>query len=94
MFGYYIGVVYGSYAPSRCRTSQHHRTFIILSVSLRTVVADLVFDGVGLVDFKRRPNASLLAEAACSLSAFYCSISLLSLYRFVFWGWGLRTNMV
>ena len=48
-------------APPRCRTSQYRRTFIPLSVSLWNDLVDPVFDGVGLVGFKRRSNAFLLA---------------------------------
>ena len=36
-----------TYAPPRCRTSQHRRTFIPLSVSLWNGLSDPVFDGVG-----------------------------------------------
>ena len=50
-----------SFASSRCRTSQHHRTFIFLSVSLWNDLVDPVFDGVGLAGFKSRSNAFFLA---------------------------------
>ena len=50
-----------TYAPPRCRTSQHRMTFIPLSVSLFNDLADPVFDDVGLAGFKRRANAFLLA---------------------------------
>ena len=51
-----------SFAPPRCRTSQqYHRTFVPLSVSLWNALSDPVFDGVGLVGFKSRANAFLLA---------------------------------
>ena len=50
-----------TYAPPRCRTSQYSRTFISLSVSLWNVLANPVSDGVGLVGFKSRANALLLA---------------------------------
>ena len=49
------------YAPNRCRTFQHSRTFISFSVSLWNDLANPVFDGVGLAGFKSRANASLLA---------------------------------
>ena len=35
-----------TYSPPRCRTSQHRRTFIPLSVSLWNDLSDSVFDGV------------------------------------------------
>ena len=35
-----------TYAPAGCRTSQHRRTFVPLSVSLWNDLADPVFDGV------------------------------------------------
>ena len=50
-----------TYAPPRCRTLQYSRTFIPFSVSLWKDLANPVFDGVGLVGFKSRTNASLLA---------------------------------
>ena len=50
-----------TYAPPRCRTSQYRRTFVPYSVSLWNDLSDPVFDGVGLVGFKSRANASLLA---------------------------------
>ena len=49
------------FVPPRCRTSQHRRSFVPLSVSLWNDVSDPVFDGVGLAGFKSRVNAFLLA---------------------------------
>ena len=48
-------------APPRCRTSQYHRTFIPLRVSLWNDLANPVFDGVVLAGIKNRVNAFLLA---------------------------------
>ena len=56
-----------TYALPRCRTSQYHRTFISLSVSLWNDLVNAVFDGVGLAGFKSRANAFSLAYAALSL---------------------------
>ena len=50
-----------TYPPPRCRASQYRRNFVHLSVSLWNDLADPVFDGVGLVGFKSRANAFLLA---------------------------------
>ena len=50
-----------TYAPPSCRTLQYSRTFIPFSVSLWNDLANPVFDGVGLLGFKSRANASLLA---------------------------------
>ena len=50
-----------SFAPPRCRTSQYHRTFVPLAVSLWNDPSDPVFDGVGLASFKSRANTFLLA---------------------------------
>ena len=50
-----------TYAPPRCRTSQYRRTFIPWSVSLWNDLSDPMFDGVGLVGFKSKVNAFLLA---------------------------------
>ena len=50
-----------TYASLRCRTSQYSRTFMPFSVSLYNYLNDPVFDGVVLLGFKSRTNASLLA---------------------------------
>ena len=50
-----------TYAQPRCRTLQNSRTFIPFSVTLWNDLASSVYDGVGLVGFKSRANASLLA---------------------------------
>ena len=50
-----------TYAPPCCRTSQYHRTFFPLSVSLWNDLPDPVFNGVGLASFKIGANAFLLA---------------------------------
>ena len=50
-----------TYAPPRCRTLQYSRNFIPFSVSLWNDLANPVFDSVGLVGFKSRANAFLLA---------------------------------
>ena len=50
-----------SFAPPHCRTSHYRRTFVPLTVSLWNDLGDPVFDGVGLVGFKIRANAFLLA---------------------------------
>ena len=50
-----------TYVPSRCRTSQYRRTFILFSVSLWNDLGDSVFDGVLLAGFKSRVIAFLLA---------------------------------
>ena len=50
-----------SFVPPCCRISQYRRTFVPLSVSLWKNLIAPVFDGVGLVGFKSRANAFLLA---------------------------------
>ena len=85
-----------TYAPPRCRTMQYSRTFILFSVSLWNDLANPVFDGVGLAGFRSRANASFIG-LSCSFPTivFYSfSLSLLSVYRLVLWGWGLRTDRV
>ena len=63
---------------------------IPISVSLWNDLADPVFDGVGLAGFKSGANSFLVAEAARSHFIFYYfPLSLLSVYRFVLFGWGL-----
>ena len=55
----HIGI--GTYMPPRYRTLHYRWTFSPLSVSLWNDLADTVFDGVGLLAFKRRVNVFLLA---------------------------------
>ena len=82
-----------TFAPPRCRTSPYCRTFIPLSVSLWNDLADPVFDGVGLAGFTSRAYALLLAQLLLSISYLLLfSLSLLSFYRLVLCGWGLRTD--
>ena len=50
-----------TYAPPRSGTSQYRKTFNPFPVSLWNVVADSIFDGVGLACFKSRANIFLLA---------------------------------
>ena len=50
-----------SFAPPRCRTSQYHRSFVSLSVSLWNDLSDPVFDGVGLAGFISRASAFVLS---------------------------------
>ena len=45
-----------TYGPPRCRTSQYSRIIISQSLCLWNELGDPVFDGVGLVGFKRRAN--------------------------------------
>ena len=49
-----------SYAPTRCKTTEYHRTFISQSVCLSNDIFISVFDGEGLTGFKSRENATLL----------------------------------
>ena len=82
-----------SFAPPRCRTSQYRRTFVPLSVSLWNDLSNPVFHGVGLVGFKSRANAFLLASSALPfLSPTILSVS--SFHGLVVWGWGLWTDRV
>ena len=57
----------GTYASPRCSTSQGHRTFIPLSVSLWDELASPELEGMGLAGDKSRANAFLLALAALSV---------------------------
>ena len=85
-----------TYARPRCRTLQYSRTFIALSVSLWNDLANPVFDGVGLAGFEEQGRCFFIG-LSCSIPTivFYSfSLSLLSVYRLVFCGWGLRTDRV
>ena len=44
-----------TYAAPGCRTSQYHRTFVSISVSLWNDLTDTVFDGVGLAGLGTGP---------------------------------------
>ena len=82
--------------PPRCGTLQYCRTFVPLTLSLWNNLADPIFDGVGLADFKSRANAFFIG-LGCSIPTivfYYFSISLLPVYRLVLWGWGLRADKV
>ena len=85
-----------SYAQPHCRTLQYSRTFIPLSVSLWNDLANPVFDSVGLAGFKSRANAFSFIGLSCSIPTiiYSFSLSLLSVYSLVLWGWGLRTDRV
>ena len=66
------------------------------AVSLWNDLANTVFDGMGPAGFKSRVNA-FFDNLSCSIPTivFYnFSISLLSVYRLVLWGWGLPTDRV
>ena len=76
-----------AYASPRCKTSQCHRTFIHLSVSLWNDLADPVFDGVELGGFKSRDNAFY------SLKLLYPYYSLLLLF-FIFSSFCLLVGVV
>ena len=60
-----------THALPRYRTLQYSRTFIPFSVSLWNDLANPLFHGVGLVGFKSRANASLLA-LYITLSGLHC----------------------
>ena len=65
-------------------------------MSLWNDLANLVFDGVGLAGFKSRVKCFLI-RLSCPIPTIvfhYFSLSLLSVYRLVLWGWGLQTDRV
>ena len=68
-----------TYAPPGCRSPQYRRTFIPLSVSLWNVLANPVFDGVGLAGFNSRANVFLLAYPNHSLLLFFPFLFCLSI---------------
>ena len=84
-----------TYASPRSRTSQYHRTFIPLSVSLCDNLSVHVFDCVGLAGFKSQGQCPfiglLLLAPFLSPAVFPFSFSF---YGLVLWGCGLRTNSV
>ena len=84
-----------TYAPPRCRTWQYNRTFIPLSVFPWNDLASPVFDGVGRGVSRAGP---MLFYCPKMLYPFHNLLlffpSLLSVYRLVLWGWGLRSDMV
>ena len=79
-----------TYAPPRCRTSQHRKIYNPLSVSLWNDLADPVFDGVGLAGFKSRVNAFYWPKL---LHSFFSS----SIFTFLFFlsiGWYCWTGFL
>ena len=83
-----------TYPPPRCRTLQYSRTFIPFSVSLWNDLANPVFDGVGLAGFKGQYFFIGLSCSIPTILFYFFSLSLLSVYRLLLWGWGLRTDRV
>ena len=77
-----------TYVTPCCRTSQYHRTFIPLSVSLWNDLSDPVCDGVGLAGFKSRPMPFYWPSCSLTFCLVLCSLSLLSFYGLVLWGLG------
>ena len=86
-----------TYALPRRRTLQYSRTFISYSVSLCNDLVNTVFDAVHLTDWFQEQGQCFFIGLSCSLPnvVFYSfSLSLLSVYRLVLWGCGLRTDRV
>ena len=83
-----------TYAPPRCRTSQYRRTFIPMSVSLWNDLSDPMFDGVGRAGFKSKPMPFYRPSCSLTFCLLLFSLSLLSFYGLVLWGWSLRTDRV
>ena len=65
-------------------------------MSLYNDLADPVFDGMGLADYKSRAYAFFIGLSCCipTIVFYYFSLSLLPIYRLALWGWGLRTDGV
>ena len=85
-----------TYAPPRCRALQYSRTFIPFSVSLWNDLANPVFDCVGLA-VSRSMFQYFFFGLSCSIPTivfYFFTLSLLSVYRLVLWGWCLRTDWV
>ena len=84
---------YGRSVVHLCDSSQHHKTFIRLSVSLWNDLADPVFDGMQLVGFESMVNFILLAQMLAPLLSPTISL-FISFHGLLLWGWGLRTDGV
>ena len=85
-----------TYAPPRCRTSQYRRTLILfpgqyLCGTILVTPCSMVWDW-------RVSRAGPMSFYPPSCSLTFCplmfSLSLLSFYGLVLWGWGLRTDRV
>ena len=83
-----------TYALPRCRTSQYRMTFILLSMFLWNDLANPVFDGVGLAVSRAGPSRIRLSCSIPTIVFYSFSLPLLSVYRLVLCGWGLRTDRV
>ena len=81
-----------TYAPPHSRTSQYHRTFIPLPVSLWNDLGDPVFDGVGWWVSRAGPMPFYWPNCLLPVCLLLFSFSLLSFYGLVIWGWGLQTD--
>ena len=84
-----------TYAPPRCRTSQYSRTFIHLSVSLWN---DLLTPYSMVWDWRVSKAGPTFLYRPKLIYPYYSTplvfLALLSVYRLVLWGWGLRTDRV
>ena len=85
-----------TYAPPSCRTLQYRRNFIpsqCPSAAILLMPYSMVRPVTG--GFQEQGQCFLIG-LSCSFPTivFYFSISLLSVYRLVLWGWGLRTDRV
>ena len=83
-----------TYAPPRCRTSKYRRAFIPLQCLCETILVT-PYSMVWVCQFTRTGSMPFYWPS-CSLP--FClplfSLSLLSFYGLVLWGWGLPTDRV
>ena len=86
------------YAPPHCRTLQFRRTFILLSVPsgmiLLTLYLMVSWCGIGLFQEQGQCFFIFLSSSIPTIVFYYFSLSLLSIYMLVLWGWGLQTDRV
>ena len=84
-----------TFAPPRCRTSQHRMTFVPVCVHLeRYCLPRIRWCGTG--GFQEHGQCFFIGLSCFILTIvlYHFSLSLLSISGLVLWGWGLRTDRV
>ena len=74
-----LAALRNTFEPPRCRTSQYHRTIVLISVSNFNDLFDPVFDGVELLGLKCRANGFPFASSAISFCLLLFSLFLSSM---------------
>ena len=83
-----------TYAPPRCKTSQHRRTFNPCQYFCGTILVTPYSKGWDWRVSRAGPMPFHWPSCLLTFCLLLFSISLLSFYGLVLWGWGLRTEVL